>query len=176
MAGSTELFLLFSTFQYRIECSRQSRLQWPSSLIGRAVSQQYPERQEWPDRNELLVHEVFLRKRQAFHGGPSLLHILTVQQEDDTLAVAAREPLLNLALEIQGNGRTNFGGHDFHDLLESNPRFWRDDRQHAGDFGLRWCGLPLRYWRQVGHLGVHRSAPLIPHGTLCCWYHWVPYA
>jgi|HubBroStandDraft_4_1064222.scaffolds.fasta_scaffold450540_3 hypothetical protein len=29
---------------------------WPSSLIGWAISQQYAERQEWPDRNELLVH------------------------------------------------------------------------------------------------------------------------
>src|SRR6516225_11099388 len=86
-----------------------------SSLVVRAISQQYPERQEWPDRNELLVHEVFLRERQAFHEGPSLLHVLAVQEEDDALAVAAHEPLLNLALEVQGDGRTNFRGHDFHD-------------------------------------------------------------
>src|SRR5258706_14611448 len=67
----------------------------PCSLIGWAISQQYPERQEWPDRNELLVHEVFLRERQAFHEGSRLRHVLAVQQEDDALAVAAREPLLN---------------------------------------------------------------------------------
>src|SRR5882762_2204885 len=139
----------------------------PCSLIGWAISQQYPERQEWPDRNELLVHEVFLRERQAFHEGSRLRHVLAVQQEDDALAVAAREPLLNLAVEIQGNGRTNFGGHDFHDLLDRNPQFWRKDRQHAGDLGLRWCGLALRHRRQdrrerqqrEGHCNVHCSAP-----------------
>src|SRR6266446_5366179 len=160
---------------------------WPpigltSSLIGRAISQQYAERQEWPDRNELLVHEVFLRERQAFDEGPSLRHVLAVQYEDDAPAVAAREPLLNLAVEIQGNGRTNFGGHDFHDLLDSNPRFWRKDRQHAGDLGLRWCGLGSRHGRQdrrerqqqVGHFNLHCSAPLIPREIIMCWYHWVP--
>src|ERR1700676_4457718 len=98
------------------------------SLVGRAIAQQDPERQEWPDRNELLVHEVFLRERQAFDEGPSLIHVLAVQYEDDAPAVAAREPLLNLAVEIQGNGRTNFGGHDFHDLRGRNSRFWRIDR------------------------------------------------
>src|SRR6266849_4576261 len=140
---------------------------WPRSLIGRAISQQYPEGQEWPDRNELFVHEVFLRERQAFDEGPSLRHVLAVQYEDDALAVAAREPLLNLAVEIQGNGRTNFGGHDFHDLLYSNPRFWRKDRQHAGDLGLRRRGLALRQRRQdrrerqqqEGHFNLHCSAP-----------------
>src|SRR6266436_6562307 len=144
----------------------------PCSLIGWAISQQYPERQEWPDRDELLVHEVFLRERQAFHEGSRLRHVLAVQQEDDALAVAAREPLLNLAVEIQGNGRTNFGGHDFHDLFDRNPRFWRKDRQHAGDLGLRRCGLTLRHRRQdrrkrqqqVQHFNFHCSAPLIPHG------------
>src|SRR5260221_642299 len=95
----------------------------PCSLIGWAISQQYPERQEWPDRNELLVHEVFLRERQAFHEGSRPRPVLAVQQEDYALAVAAREPLLNFAVEIQGNGRTNFGGHDFHDLLDRNPRY-----------------------------------------------------
>src|SRR5882762_5070338 len=154
----------------------------PCSLIGWAISQQYPERQEWPDRNELLVHEVFLRERQAFHEGSRLRHVLAVQQEDDALAVAAREPLLNLAVEIQGNGRTNFGGHDFHDLLGSNPRFWRKDRQYAGDLGLRRCGLASRQGRQdrrerqqqVGHFNLHCSAPLIPREITMCWYHWVP--
>src|SRR5712664_3592188 len=144
----------------------------PSSLIGLAISQQYAERQEWPDRNELLVHEVFLRERQAFHEGSRLRHVLAVQQEDDALAVAAREPLLNLAVEIQGNRRTNFGGHDFHDLLDRNPLFWRKDRQHAGDLGLRRRGLALREGRQdrrepqqqVQHFNLHCSAPLIPHG------------
>src|SRR5215469_15595918 len=62
----------FPTFQDRVKCSPQPRPQWPSSLIGWAISQQYPERQEWPDRNELFVHEVFLRERQAFDEGPSL--------------------------------------------------------------------------------------------------------
>jgi hypothetical protein len=52
---------------------------WPSSVIGRAISQQYSERQEWPDRNELLVHEVFLRERQVFNEGPGLRHVLAVQ-------------------------------------------------------------------------------------------------
>src|SRR5580692_5157112 len=126
----------------------QCRVHLSSSLIGWAISQQYPERQEWPDRNELLVREVFLRERQAFDEGPSLGHVLTVHQEDDTLAVAACEPLLDLAVEIQWNGRTNFGGHDFHDLLDGSPRFWRKDRQHGGDLGLRRCGLTLRQWRQ----------------------------
>src|SRR3984957_4394906 len=144
-----------------------------SSLIGRAISQQYAKRQEWPDRNELLVHEVFLRERQAFDEGPSLRYVFAVQYEDDAPAVAAREPLLNLAVEIQGNGRANFGGHDFHDLLDSNPRFWRKDRQHAGDLGLRRCGLTLRHGRQdrresqqqEGHSHRrHCSASLIPHG------------
>src|ERR1041385_5705566 len=107
-----------------------------SSLIGRAIPQQYSQRQKWPDRNELLVHEVFLRKRQAFDERPSLRHVLAVQQEDDALAVAAREPLLNLAVEIQRDGRTNFGGHDFPDLLDRSPPFWRKNRQHGGDLGL----------------------------------------
>src|SRR6266446_5347654 len=162
---------------------------WPpigltSSLIGRAISQQYAERQKWPDRNELLVHEVFLRERQAFDEGSSFRDVLAVQQEDDALAVAAREPLLNLAVEIQGNGRTNFGGHDFHDLLDCNPRFWRKDRQHAGDLGLRRCGLTLRQGRQdrrerqqqVQHFNLHGSAPLIPREIIMCWYPWVPHA
>jgi hypothetical protein len=34
---------------------------WPSSHIGWVISQQDPERHEWPDWNELLVHKVFLR-------------------------------------------------------------------------------------------------------------------
>src|ERR1700675_1602908 len=156
---------------------------WPSSLIRRAISQQYAERQEWPDRNELLVHEVFLRERQAFDEGPGLRHVLAVQQEDDALAVAAREPLLNFAVEIQGNGRTNFSGHDFHDLLGRNPRFWRKDRQHAGDLRLRRCGLPLRHGRQdrrerqqqVQHFHLHCSAPLISREIIMCWYRWVPH-
>src|SRR5580700_11816107 len=143
-----------------------------SSLIGWVISQQYPERHEWPDRNEVLIHEVFLRERQAFDEGPGLRHVLAVQYEDDALAVAAREPLLNLPVEIQGNGCTNFGGHDFHDLLDRDPRFWRKDRQHACDLGLRRCGLTLRQGRQdrresqqqVGHFNLHCSAPLIPHG------------
>src|ERR1700733_15902877 len=80
-----------------------------SSLTGRAISQQNAQRQEWPDRNELLVHEVFLRERQAFDEGPSLRCVLAVQYENDALSVATREPLLNLAVEIQRNGRTNFG-------------------------------------------------------------------
>src|SRR5882762_6350699 len=136
-------------------------------LIGWVISQQYPERQEWPDRNELLVHEVCLRERQVFDEDPSLRHVLAVQYEDDAPAVAAREPLLNLAVQIQGNGRTNFGRHDFHDLLYSNPRFWRKDRQDAGDLGLRRRGLALRHRRQdrrerqqrEGHCDVHCSAP-----------------
>src|SRR5882762_5582884 len=157
----------------------------PCSLIGWAISQQYPERQEWPDRNELLVHEVFLRERQAFHEGSRLRHVLAVQQEDDALAVAAREPLLNLPVEIQGNGRTNFGGHDFHDLLYSNPRFWRKDRQHAGDLGLRRRGLASRHGRQdrrqtqhqVGHFHPHCSTPFDSSWNLdLSWYHWVPRA
>src|ERR1700751_6134697 len=87
---------------------------WPpvgllDSLIGRAISQQHSERQEWPDRNELLVHEVCLREGQASDESPSLLHVLAVQYENDAPAVAAHVPLLNLAVEIQGNGRTNFG-------------------------------------------------------------------
>ena len=49
---------------------------WPGSLIGWAISQEYPERQEWTDRDELLVHEVFLRERQAFDEGPSLLRLI----------------------------------------------------------------------------------------------------
>src|SRR6202045_4606498 len=98
-------------------------------LVGWVISQQYPERHEWPDRNELLVHEVFLRERQAFDESLSLRRVLAVQEEDDAPAVATREPLLNLAVEIQGNGRTNFGGHDFHDLLGSKPRFLGKDRQ-----------------------------------------------
>src|SRR5438105_10654001 len=149
--------------------AEQSNALWPSSLIGRAIPQEYPERQKWPDRNELLVHEVFLRERQAFDEGSSFRDVLAVQQEDDALAVAAREPLLNLAVEIQGNGRTNFGGHDFHDLLDSSPRFWRKDRQHAGDLGLRRRGLALRHRCQdrrerqqhVKHFHFHCSAPLI---------------
>src|SRR6516164_5670403 len=148
---------------------------WSSSLVVRAISQQYPERQEWPDRNELLVHEVFLRERQAFHEGPSLLHVLAVQEEDDALAVAAREPLLNLALKVQGNGRTNFRGHDFHDLLGSNSRFWRKDSQHGGDLGLRRCGLASRHGRQDRFAHRHCSAPLIPYGIwILLWYQWVP--
>src|SRR6266436_6548350 len=153
-------------------------------LLVWAISQQYPERQQWPDRNELLVHEVFLRERQAFDEGPSLRHVLAIQYEDDAPAVAAREPLLNLAVEIQRNGRTNFGGHDFHDLLGSNPRFWRKDRQHAGDLGLRQCGLASGHGcqdrrerqQQVGHFNLHCSAPLIPRGIIMCWYRWVPHA
>src|SRR6266853_6483970 len=154
----------------------------PCSLIGWAISQQYPERQQWPDRNELLVHEVFLRERQALDEGPGLRRVLAVQYEDDAPTVAAREPLLNLAVEIQGNGRTNFGGHDFHDLLDRDPRFWRKDRQHAGDLGLRGCGLTLRHGRQDGrarqqqveHFNLHCSAPLISREIFMCWYHPVP--
>src|ERR1700731_3442071 len=157
--------------------------EWTGSLIGWVIPQQYPERQEWPDRNELLVHDVFLRERQAFDQGPSLRHVLAVQDEDDAPAVAAREPLLNLAVEIQGNSRTNFGGHDFHDLLGSNPRFWRKDRQHAGDLGLRRCGRTSRHGRQdrrerqqlVEHSNLHYSAPLIPREIIMRWYHWVPH-
>jgi AcrR family transcriptional regulator len=48
----------------------------PRLLIGWAISQEYPERQEWTDRDELLVHEVFLRERQAFDEGPSLLRLI----------------------------------------------------------------------------------------------------
>src|ERR1700693_3938921 len=85
--------------------------------------------------------------------------------------------------KIQGHGRTNFGGHDFHDLLDRNPRFWRKDRQHAGDLGLRWCGLTLRQGRQdrrerqqqVRHFHLHCSAPLIPRENIMFWYHWVPH-
>ena len=63
----------------RTKSAEQGDSPWPSSLIGWAISQQYAERQEWPDRNELLVHEVFLRERQAFDEGPSLRHVLAVQ-------------------------------------------------------------------------------------------------
>src|SRR5690242_16030852 len=76
-------FCSFRRFKAEIKCSLQSRPQWPGSLIGRAISQQNTERQEWPDRKELLVHQVFLRERQAFDEGPGLRHVLAVQYEDD---------------------------------------------------------------------------------------------
>jgi hypothetical protein len=53
---------------------------------------------------------------------------------------------LNLAVETQGNGRTNFVGHDFHDLLESNPRFWREDGNMAvilGCGGVDWPNISI---------------------------------
>jgi hypothetical protein len=108
------------------------------SLIFGVISQEHPEGQERPDRNELFVHKVCLRERQALDEGPSLRFILAVQEEDDALAVAAHEPLLILAVEIQGKGGTNFGGHETHDLLGSNTRFWCKGGQHAGDRGLRY--------------------------------------
>src|SRR5580700_2564963 len=123
--------------------------------------------------------------REAFQGGPSLRRVLAVQDEDDAPPVAAREPLLNLAVEIQGNGRTNFGRHDFHDLLDGNPWFWRKDCQHAGDLGLRRCGLTLRHGCQdrrerqqhIKHFNLHGSAPLLPHRMwILQWYQRVPHA
>jgi hypothetical protein len=55
-----------SRTKVRLNKAEQGTFRGPSSLIGWVVSQQYSERQEWPDGNELLVHEVFLRERQAF--------------------------------------------------------------------------------------------------------------
>src|SRR4029077_13769703 len=80
----------------------------------------------------------------------------------------------------QGNGRTNFGRHDFDDLFGSNPRFWRKHCQHASDLGLRGCDLASRHGRQdrrerqqqIGHFNVHLSAPFLPRKII---YAVVPY-
>src|SRR5260370_11877352 len=107
----------------------------------------------------LSVRELSTGKMRVLDEGPSLYRVLAIQYEDHALAVAARKPLLNFAVEIQGNGRTNFGGHDFHDLLDRNPRFWRKDRQHAGDLWLRGCGLALRQGRQDHRERQHQQGP-----------------
>jgi len=92
------------------------------------------------------------------------------------------EPLLNLAVEIQGTSH-EFRRHDFHDLLGVKPRFWRKDRQHAGDLGLRRCGLarargpgPSRTPAAGRTFSIFIVQLFIPREITMCWYmgttHW----
>jgi hypothetical protein len=65
-----------------------------------------------------------------------------------------RKPLLNLAVEIKGNGGANFGGHDFHDLLDYAKR--ENQRMPTPEDDAQSVS-----WNAFCHSGWPASPPMI---------------
>jgi hypothetical protein len=48
-----------------------------------------------------VIHQLFLRERQSFHNGSCIVLGLSVDQEDDAFAIAARIPLSDFPVEVE---------------------------------------------------------------------------
>jgi len=91
----------------------------PSSGIGHEQA----ERQEWTDRNVLVIHEIFLAQRKAFHDRVRLGDIPRIQQEDNSATIATRIPFTNPPIEIELHGRPDFSWHDGYHLFACDAAF-----------------------------------------------------
>src|SRR6516165_841727 len=86
-------------------------------LLLLAASGQELKGHERADGNVFVVHEVPFVKGQSLHKGASFGNVSRIEKKHHAFAITAREPLRDLAVEVQLDGRFDLRGHYFHYLL-----------------------------------------------------------
>jgi hypothetical protein len=104
-------------------------------LLWCGIGHEQTERQEWTDRDVLVVHEIFLAQRKAFDDRLRLRDVLRIQQEDDSATITTRIPFSNFPIEIELHGRADFSWHDGHHLFARGARLHCKDGDHASGCG-----------------------------------------
>ena len=116
------------------DTQRPSRPTLTSSLLLRSWADQCPQRHQGPDGNVLGIPQLFLGERQRFHNVSRLVLGLRVDQEDDSLAVAARIPLADFPVEVEFHGCPNLCRHNGHELLKGHALLGSLNDQHFRGF------------------------------------------
>src|SRR6185312_4714271 len=134
-------------------CAAQSR-----TLLC-AWSYQHPERCQGANGNVLVVHQVFFSEWQRFHDGLCFVLRLRIDDEDNALAIAARVPFADSAIEVELHGRADLGRHHGHDLLKGHTLPGSFDDQHGSGFWHRDAGQGSGRcgWRLGKGSGGHRQ-------------------
>jgi len=67
----------------------QRTLRWGLPSLALAIGREQAEWQEWTDRDEFVLHDIFLGQRKALYDCLCLGNIPGIQQEDDSATIAA---------------------------------------------------------------------------------------
>src|ERR1700756_1525124 len=98
------------------------------------------------------------RERQRFHQGPCLVLGLSIHQEDDAFAIAARIPLANFPVEIELYSRLNLVRNHGHDLLNGYALLGSLNDKHCGGFKYGPAGKPWPFSGCDGAMDSTESA------------------
>src|SRR5579863_3185922 len=101
---------------------------------------QCPQRHQRPNRDVLVIHQLFLRQRQRFHNRSCLVLGLHLHQKDDAFAIAARIPLADFPVQVELDSCPNLFRYNGHDLLRGYTLSGGLNHQHCRGLGYGYAG------------------------------------
>ena len=87
---------------------------------------------EGSERNEVELHEFELAQGELFEKGTGFVDSGNIQEKDYAVLIAADEPLIDLAGQVQPDGIAHFLLHNGHNLFSSCAGGDASNGEHAG--------------------------------------------
>jgi hypothetical protein len=121
-------------YRIRVEINAERQRGTARSFL-RSWAYQDPQRNQRSDGNVLAIHQLLFREWKGLDDRVRFLYGFRVDEEDHALAISARVPFADLAIQVELHSCPSFSRHHGEHLRKGHALLWGLNDEDLGSFG-----------------------------------------